>query len=486
VFRCRGRLGAACFGRRRVLFAALLLVTVAVSRSTGQAKDAGPTLAEAKPDQSFASGIAGLRARVLVARAKVPRGTDRVEMAANDRGGEGADEVLLSFHAHPSSALSQVRSATRHGDRKAAVAERAVADDRTDRETALDPETARLRDAMRKAFTRYYARPTNTRDRSPWGIMHAIVAFGVDAQVLRDGPHGPPVTAIGWLCYNGRGRGKQLFRRSGNQFELNKGPGVEGHDGQFLAILAQAHVMVDYPIRVDGKGFTVADLVEYEKRTCLPGTELTFKLIGLAHYLDTRATWQNQRGETWSIQRLIRGELAQPIRGAACGGSHRLMGLSYAVAQRARQGQPMVGEFRRAQIFVRDYQRDTLSLQNRDGSFSTAWFQGRENRADDDRKLWTTGHMLEWMVFSLPDEALTDPPIVRAVAYLTGLLLREPNHDWQIGPLGHALHALVLYDQRVFSGTPDDFRSPRTDPTEKTGARTARPSASTAGQSFNG
>ena len=53
---------------------------------------------------------------------------------------------------------------------------------------------------------------------------------------------------------------------------------------------------IDYPMRVDGHDFTVADLVEYEKLTCRPKSELTFKLIGLAHYLDSDATWTSEMG----------------------------------------------------------------------------------------------------------------------------------------------------------------------------------------------
>ena len=59
------------------------------------------------------------------------------------------------------------------------------------------------------------------------------------------------------------------------------GVGVQGHFGQFLAILAQSHVKPDYPMMVDGKQFTLADLIEQEKATCVAGEELTFKLIAL-------------------------------------------------------------------------------------------------------------------------------------------------------------------------------------------------------------
>ena len=239
--------------------------------------------------------------------------------------------------------------------------------------------------------------------------MHEIIAFGVDAQLYRDGPQGPKVNAIGWLCYNGSCKGEQMLYLDRGNLVARKGPGVQGHSGQFLAILAQSHLPIDYPMLVHGKSFTIADLVEHEKADCQPGEELTFKLIGLMHYLDSDATWTSRYGEQWSIPRLITEELKQPIRGAACGGTHRLMGFSYAINKRIQRGKPMTGEFARAQKFINDYHRYTFSLQNPDGSFSTQWFIRREANPDVDRRLKTTGHIAEWLAFSLPDEELRDP-----------------------------------------------------------------------------
>ena len=68
----------------------------------------------------------------------------------------------------------------------------------------------------------------------------------------------------------------------------------------------------------------------------------------------------------------------------------------------------------------------------------------------------TTGHILEWLVFSLPQQELLQPRVTRAVDYLTELMLQNRDHDWDIGPRGHALHALALYDERVFGSKPGD------------------------------
>jgi Ni/Co efflux regulator RcnB len=320
----------------------------------------------------------------------------------------------------------------------------------TEPRAPLSNEMAALRDKVRKAMAIYYPRHLNTREHSPWEMMHGIIAYGVDTQLFRGNSKGEEINAIAWMCYNGSCRGEQLFYLNNDHIVARKGPGLQGHYGQFLAIIAQCHVKGDYPMSIGGKSFTIQDLVDHEKVDCQAGEELTFKLIGLMHYLDSDATWMNREGQLWSMQRLVKEELAQPIRGAACGGTHRLMGLSYAVNKRIQRGQPVTGEFRRAQIFINDYHRYTFSLQNPDGSFSTDWFKGPGAMTDVDRRLKTTGHIAEWLSFSMKDEDLQHPRMVKAIDYLATILVSGKDRNWEIGPLGHGLHALRIYDRRMF------------------------------------
>lgn len=313
----------------------------------------------------------------------------------------------------------------------------------------LKPELLRLQQQVRRALDLHRPRQLNTRDHDVWEVMHSLIANGVEQNVQVGRPGGQSANAIGWLCFNGACKGKKLFFLSNDRLMAQQGPGVQGHHGQFLAMLAQSKVMRDYPIKVRSREFTVADLIEFEKATCQPKSELTFKLIALAHYLDLDETWENAYGQNWSIPRLIREEIAQPIRGAACGGSHRLFGLSYAVNRRTRRGEPIDGEYRRAAKYVRDYHRYTFSLQNRDGSMSTNWFKGPGNRNDIDRKVQTSGHILEWLVLSLPEDQFQGPQMTRAVDFLSNALISGARRKWDIGAIGHAVHALNMYDQRL-------------------------------------
>jgi hypothetical protein len=318
-------------------------------------------------------------------------------------------------------------------------------------EIVITPELAELRTRLRQCLAYYYFRPENVALRSPWGAMHAMIAYGVDSELIAGDRR---VNAIGYLCYNGVCNGQQLFYTANGKLQARIGPGVQGHAGQFLAMLAQSRVKTDYPLQVEGQKFMVADLIQHEKDTCRPRTELTFKLIAFMHYLKSDEKWKSNDGQDWDIQRLIKEELAQPIVGAACGGTHRMTGFSYAVNRRQQRNEPFTGQWLRAKKFVEDFHEYTFRLQNPDGSFSTDWFAGRADNGPPTRRLETTGHITEWLAFSLNKQQLVEPRAIKSVSYLTNLLIEHRDEKWGIGPLGHGLHALAMYDERIFGGQP--------------------------------
>lgn len=305
------------------------------------------------------------------------------------------------------------------------------------------------RDRIRTVLGYYYQRPENASLRSPWGIMHGMIAYGVDSKVFAQGRR---VSSVSYLCWNGPGRGMRLFNLKNGEIAPRVGPGYQGHEGQFLAMMAQCRVPADYPMNINGKKMTLNDLIEYEKDTCRPNTELTFKLIALSHYLPSDETWRSNDGQTWSISRLIQEDMKQPVIGAACGGTHRMMGFGYCVDKRMTRGEEITGQWQRASKYTDDYHNYAINLQNRDGSFSTKWFEGRGFDPNVDRRMQTTGHILEWLVYTLPKDQLSDPRMVRAVDYLTNIMWSHRNNKWEVGPKGHALRALVLYDQRMYGG----------------------------------
>lgn len=373
---------------------------------------------------------------------------EKTEQAADTRGGSASQGNADAGTATGERSLAEAQEdAAKQEDSAAASKEN------KDKEFEIEitPELAELRGRLRECLSYYYFRPENVALRSPWGAMHAMIAYGVDTELIAGDRR---VNAIGYLCYNGVCNGQQLFYIAGDKLQTRIGPGVQGHPGQFLAMLAQSRVKTDFPIRVDGRELTVADLIQHEKETCRPKSELTFKLISFTHYLKSDEKWKSNDGQDWDIPRVIKEELAQPIVGAACGGTHRMTGFSYAVRKREQRGEKFEGQWLRAKKFVADYHEYAFKLQNPDGSFSTDWFAGRADFGPASKRLETTGHITEWLAYSLNKEQLVEPRMTKSVSYLTNLLLEGREEKWGIGPLGHGLHALALYDERVFGGKP--------------------------------
>jgi hypothetical protein len=319
----------------------------------------------------------------------------------------------------------------------------------------LTAEQRKLREDINRCLSYFVEHPETTVRRSPWAVMHAILPFGVEAELSAGNQR---VNAIGWMCYNGMCKTQRIFQPTKTGFRTNLGPGVQGHEGQFLAILAQSKVAPTYPLKIGNRTYTVNDLVRLEMATCREKSELTFKLIGLSYYLDHNQRWRDNQGGVWSLEKLVSEELNQPVVGAACGGTHRLMGLTFSLMQHKQAGLPVTGHWYRAEQYINDFVGYALSLQNSDGSFSTEWFETRANEPNVERKVQTTGHILEWLVFTVPDDQLQSPQILKSVHFLLDTIGSDPSRDWPIGPRGHSLRALALYNQRVFGAQPGKMR----------------------------
>jgi hypothetical protein len=272
-----------------------------------------------------------------------------------------------------------------------------------------------------------------------------------------EGPDGQRINGITCLCWNYPCQGFELLGFYKNHAAARIGYGYQEHPGEFLAMLAMSRVADNYPIRINGKTRRIADLVEAEKLGCRSGGDLSLKLIGLAHYV-AEPEWKNDLGETWSIERMIDDELEQPAAAASDGGLNRLLGISYAVASRTKRGQPLEKSFLRAQKYIGQCQEYALRQQNADGSCGPYFLAARAASPDASVELRSTGRILEWLALSLPGEKLTDPRVVSAVENILGLVGSQ-RYQWnapslstqEIVSLGHALHALAIYDQRAFT-----------------------------------
>ncbi|TWU64586.1 hypothetical protein [Crateriforma conspicua] len=309
-------------------------------------------------------------------------------------------------------------------------------------------ETVRqLKPSLERTLRHYFQDTEVARGRSNWGMMHAVLVFGKDTQVIANNRR---YSTIAWVAGNNICRGQRFFDEDSHGIKVKDGPGLQGHQGQFLMVCGLTGVPSRYPLYVNGNKYTIEDLIRREQADCRTGEELTFAFTGLIHYLDTDATWTSSDGQRWDFERLIAEELSQPVIGAACGGTHRLMILSHALRIRRAEGKPITGQWARAQQFLDDFVQYALTLQNRDGSWSTNWFAGRGDNGSIDRKIQTTGHIVEWLLTTLPNTQLQDPSLVRGVSFINSAMYQGRDHEWSIGPKGHANRALRLFYERVY------------------------------------
>ena len=321
----------------------------------------------------------------------------------------------------------------------------------------LSPQMAALRDAVGGALARMAAYPFNTRDNTAGQVMELCLAFGCDAQVGYGGSSGKKVNAIGCLCWNYPCAGYRLLRQNEGQAMGRVGYGLQARPSQFLAVLAQSRVPRDYEIRVDDFQGTVADLIEFEKRNCRSGNDLSDTLIGLAYYLEDDSSWENDLGESWSIERLVGEESARSVSASNPDVTGRLMGLSYAVDRKRRREEPLEGVFLEAEEHLSKFQDYALGVQNADGTWHSSFFTYKGTSRDATAALRSTGHILEWLTFSLPQERLEEPRVVRSVTYVAKLLGNRRSRwnvtsmsDQDLASLMRAAHALSIYDQRLF------------------------------------
>lgn len=378
-------------------------------------------LPKRKPRVSIVeSGRSSIKSKAIKSTKSAPRNDQRAAASVGDLAPE--KNIVLDYTGRPASPIQPTRT------------------------------VANMRRGIERTLRYFYDHPEIATARSNWGMMHSLMVFGSETKIVVGRQK---YSAIAWIAGNNNCRGQRLLTHGPNGIQAKSGVGLQGHQGQFLAVLGMCNVPTEYPLHAGQVKYDVAALIEAEKRACKVGEELTFTLVGLSHYLDTDSKWMADDGTQWDFERLIAEELKQQVVGSACGGTHRLMGYTHALRKRRAEGKPITGHWKRAEKFTNDFINYAYSLQNRDGSMSTKWFEGRADNGEMDRKVQTTGHIVEWLLTVTPDDQLQNRRLVAAVSYLLRNVGSDLEHDWSIGPKGHALRSLAMYHQRVFhAGTP--------------------------------
>jgi len=320
------------------------------------------------------------------------------------------------------------------------------------------PDTDNLQQRLDDELEYTFHRPLDLTKQATWQILHGALAFQREFEVT--GVLGKNVSAVDHLLAGGSMDGWDIeLVRSGDR----ETPGIralmepgskkgQGHRDQWFAVLAQCHLDPDEKIKIHGHSLTMADFV-HQVQQDVPRNferEYSWTLIGLTIYLPTSAQWTASDGHKWSIERLVEIELEQELDTSACGGTHRLIGLTMALNQHLAQGGKLKGIWAETEKVIQDSVKRARELQNPDGSFSVNYFERPGMSADLALDLGATGHVLEFLTLAMTKEQLAEPWVARSVAHLCDLFQRTRDIGLECGALYHAAHGLVLYRQRVY------------------------------------
>jgi hypothetical protein len=300
-----------------------------------------------------------------------------------------------------------------------------------------------------------------------WQIIHGAMAFQRAFPVEQDGRL---VSALDYALSGGRIRGWDFdpgivldpeTGRRGLRAVLQPGSKEgQGHPDQWLGYLAECGLSADATMHVGNQDYTVADLVAQAEWDVPRNAEQEFSwtLMALTSYRPTTYQWTASDGQSWNIEKLVGIEVGHDLNASACGGTHRLYGLSMALNRHVAQGGAITGEWQRADAKIQEAIAVARETQNADGSFSTNYFARPGTSADLAQSLGTTGHILEFLSLAMTDEQVQERWVRRAALRLCEILQQTKDVELECGALYHATHGLILYRKRLFG--PLEFPSP--------------------------
>lgn len=292
-----------------------------------------------------------------------------------------------------------------------------------------------------------------------WTVFHGILGTGLENTMLTDRKTKKKVNAIQYICDGGEIRGLQ-FLPTNYGLDVRLGPQFEGqgHQDQFIAEMAQWGMSKERKFKVGNQDYTFEDFIKHARAraSVTKEQELSWAIIIIAQFYGTDHSWTNSLGEKLHMNDVVKYELDASINEAACGGTHRLFGLTWAYHLHLKNGGKKEGVWRDVETKITQYKKLARELQNPDGTLSTDYFKGKDHRPDAELRISTTGHIVEWLALAMTDEELRAPWMQNAVNALVMLILDLRSAPIDGGALYHAAHGLHIYHERVF-GTPAPY-----------------------------
>jgi hypothetical protein len=316
---------------------------------------------------------------------------------------------------------------------------------------ALEAVPEGLRARIESAVKNVRARDLSTTNAF-WTVFHAILGLGPGIDLV-DPKTKERTNALDYICNGGTLRGL-VFKPAITGVDVVSTMDMlgQGHQDQFIAEMAQWGMPANRRFTIQGKEFSFMDFVNHSQARArvTKNQELSWTIIIVAQYKGTDVSWTNPFHEKLHYDDIVRYELEAPVENAACGGTHRLFGLSWAHHLHLQKGGKTEGVWKGVPEKVRKYRDLAEKYRNADGSFSTSFFRGPGNDGDKDRRINTTGHILEWLALALSDEELRLPWVQSAVNALCLQILDLQGAGIDSGSMYHAVHGLLIYYARVF------------------------------------
>jgi hypothetical protein len=351
------------------------------------------------------------------------------------------------------------------------------------RETAGMTEAEKaavLKKSIRSALAANSKRAVTTQNNTPGDVLLMALPYGADAKVYqpaavidpreKTAPRGSYIYSIGTLCWNYPCSGKTLLRSDGKRVYARVGSGFQRRPASFLALLAMSNIMPNYELKVNGGMYSIGHLIASEKAAVSKGSNMSMALVGLSFYGEAEEQWKNEMGETWTIERMVTEELNRSIDQGSSDVTDWLLGLTAAVKLYEEESKAIRGPMALAKRQLGTYHEFVLSVQNDQYLWHPKFFLFKGTNPDVYETLYSSGHILRWLLLSLPDKEVNDSRVTRSVTGLLSAVNRIPMNmtagtmtDRQLEAVAVSLHALSIYNQRVFGDDPAEEPAPNSD-----------------------
>jgi len=319
----------------------------------------------------------------------------------------------------------------------------------------------------------------STDQHTPWQMMHAFLGLRQDFQLLHNGAH---VSGLDWVKQGQTFENEYWFEKTkfgGRAHPYSRPYAFEGHANQCVALLSMCGIELDQEFGTASGPITMRDMIKHAQMSVSSTDEPTWTLWALSRYLPSTAQWQNEKGEFWSIEKLVQSQTAKPMKGAPCGGTHGLFALAHARNVYLRQGKPLRGVWLQAEYKIRQHINTARMQTNSDGSLSSNYFRGRMYDPDFNKRMASIGHVLEFLMIALPQEELNSRWVRQAIETAANDLMNNRKAYVKCSPLYHTVNALNIYLDRVNPRAPgkvatsEETHTVEAQPRSKDATRTA-------------